>query len=99
MLNIAKFQIDLKMIILPFVYIAIGIIAFKFLKKIIKKSTSRKNHLKASQKQRVDTLTVLIINLIKYIVVILVVLSILSVFGINIKSILAGLGLEQQSSD
>ena len=93
MLNIAKFQIDLKMIILPFVYIAIGVIAFKFLKKIIKKSTSRKNHLKASQKQRVDTLTVLIINLIKYIVVVLVVLSILSVFGFNIKSILAGLGI------
>ncbi|MBQ6323327.1 MAG: mechanosensitive ion channel [Bacilli bacterium] len=93
MLNIFKFQIDIKLIILPIIYIVIGVIAFKFLKRIIKRSTQRKTILKASQKQRIDTLVGLIINLIKYLTVILVILAILSVYGINIKSILAGLGI------
>ena len=43
--------------------------------------------------QRIQTLKTLIINIIKYIIVILVVLAILSSLGINVKSIVAGLGI------
>lgn len=93
MLNIFNLEINIKLILLPIIYIIIGVAVFKFIKGVIKKSTQKKSHLKASQKQRIDTLVGLIINLIKYTIVILVVLSILSVFGINIKSILAGLGI------
>jgi len=93
MLNIFNIQINLKLIILPIIYIIIGVVSFKLIKDLIKKTSHRKTNLKATQKQRIDTLVVLIINLVKYIIVILVILSILSVFGINIKSILAGLGI------
>ena len=55
--------------------------------------TIRRKILKASQRQRVETLTTVLVNIIKYIIVILVLIAILSVFGINVKSILAGLGI------
>ena len=84
---------NLKLIILPLIYILIGIIVFEIIKSFIIKATDRKNNLKATQRQRVKTFRTLIINIIKYIIIILVLLSILSVYGINIKSILAGLGI------
>ena len=84
---------DLKLITLPLIYILIGIISFEIIKKLIIKATDRRKNLKATQKQRVKTFRTLIINIIKYIIIILVILSILSVYGVNIKSILAGLGI------
>ena len=93
MINVFGIDINLELIILPIVYIVIGIVAFKFLKRIIVKATDRHKNLKAAQRQRVNTLRTLIINIIKYLIVIFVILAILSVFGINVKSILAGLGI------
>ena len=92
-INVLGYTINLKLIILPIVYIIIGIIIFSIIKSIIKKATIRRKILKASQRQRVETLTEVLVNIIKYIIVILVLIAILSVFGINVKSILAGLGI------
>lgn len=92
-INVLGYTINLKLIILPIVYIIIGIIVFSIIKSIIKKATIRRKILKASQRQRVETLTTVLVNIIKYIIVILVLIAILSVFGINVKSILAGLGI------
>ena len=92
-INVLGYTINLKLIILPIVYIIIGIIIFSIIKSIIKKATIRRKILKASQRQRVETLTTVLVNIIKYIIVILVLIAILSVFGINVKSILAGLGI------
>ena len=74
-------------------YIVIGIILFQILKKAITKAIEKNNSLKSTQRQRIKTISILLTNIIKYIIVIFVVLSILSVFGINVKSILAGLGI------
>lgn len=87
------YTINLKLIILPLIYIIIGIIIFNIIKKLILKATNRKRILKVAQKQRIETLSTLILNIVKYIVVILVVLAILSLYGVNVKSILAGLGI------
>lgn len=92
-INVLGYTINLKLIILPIVYVIIGIIIFSIIKSIIKKATIRRKILKASQRQRVETLTTVLVNIIKYIIVILVLIAILSVFGINVKSILAGLGI------
>ena len=92
-INVLGYTINLKLIILPIVYIIIGIIIFSIIKSIIKKATIRRKILKASQRQRIETLTTVLVNIIKYIIVILVLIAILSVFGINVKSILAGLGI------
>ena len=94
-MNVDVFGItfDLKLVILPLIYIVIGIIIFEIIKKFIIKATDRRKNLKATQRQRIQTFRTLIINIIKYVIVILVILSIISVYGINIKSILAGLGI------
>lgn len=92
MVNIFGIEIELKLIIVPIVYVLIGIIAFKILKKLVIKILEKKN-LKAAQKQRIKTLIVLIVNIIKYLTIICVLLAILSVWGVNVKSIVAGLGI------
>lgn len=93
MIKIFNYTIDIKLILLPIIYIIIGIVVFKITKNILTKATFKRHNLKSGQKQRIKTLITLIINIIKYIIVVLVALSILSVYGINVKSILAGLGI------
>ena len=92
MVNIFGIELELKLIIVPIIYVLIGIIAFKILKKLVIKVLEKKN-LKAAQKQRIKTLIVLIVNIIKYLTIICVLLAILSVWGVNVKSIVAGLGI------
>ena len=84
---------DLTKLVLSIIYIIIGIIIFDFFKKIIIKATSKNKILKKEQAQKIKTMRSLIINIIKYTIVIIVALAILSNFGINVKSILAGLGI------
>ncbi len=86
--------INLDQIVYPIIYILLGIIIYNIIKNIINKLPRfSKKALKPAQAQRVKTIRVLLLNIIKYIIVILVLLAILSVFGINVKSILAGLGI------
>ena len=92
-INILGYTINLRLIILPIVYIIIGMIIFSIIKGIIKKATNRRKTLKVVQKQRIDTITTLLLNIIKYIIVVLTILAIISLYGFNIKSILAGLGI------
>ncbi|MBP5678460.1 MAG: mechanosensitive ion channel [Bacilli bacterium] len=91
--KIGNLTIDLLKIIVPIIYIVIGIIVFQIIKQIIIKTSSSNKKLKITQLQRIKTLKSLIINIIKYIIIILVVLAILSTFGINVKSIMTGLGI------
>lgn len=91
-IKFGEITIDILKIIMPIVYIIIGTIIFKLLKRVINKTTSN-TKLKITQLQRIKTLKSLLINIIKYVIVIVVLLAILSTFGINVKSILAGLGI------
>lgn len=93
MVNFFGITINLTKIILPLIYIITGVASFSILKKIINKATETKKNLKATQIQRIKTLKILVINIIKYVICILVILAILATFGINVKSILAGLGI------
>ena len=74
-----KINIDIFKIIWPIIYIVIGIIIFKLLRE--------------TQIQRIRTIKLLVLNIIKYIIISFVILAILSQFGVNIKSILAGVGI------
>ncbi len=91
--KILDYPIDLKLVILPIIYIIIGMVVFAIIKKLVNKATTRKGILKAAQKQRIQTLSTVILNIIKYIIVILVILAIISLFGFKVGSILAGLGI------
>jgi len=92
-IDLLGYTINLKFIILPIVYITIGMIVFAIIKKIIVNATTKNKVLKVAQKQRVKTLSTVILNIIKYTIVILVILAIASLFGFKVGSILAGLGI------
>ena len=86
-------KISLMNIISSVIYIFIGIIIYKIFQKILNKSIKTTNSKLKINEQRTHTIKILILNIIKYIIVALVVLAILANFGINVKSILAGLGI------
>ena len=85
--------INISKILIPLIYIIIGLLIFRILKKIIVKITTKKSIIKQSQLQRIQTIRSLLFNVIKYIIIICVILAILSQLGINVTSILAGLGI------
>jgi len=90
------YEIDIKYFTLPIVYIAIGIITYIILKRIINNVFTKKylNALaKRHYQKRADTIRIMILNILKYLIIILIILSLLTIYGINIKSIVAGLGV------
>lgn len=93
MIKLFGIDIDIIKIILPIIYIIIGIIIFSVIKKIILDSGKNSKKFKVLQNQRVKTLKTLIINIVKYIIFLIVLLAILSNFGVDVRSILAGLGI------
>lgn len=87
-------KIELKHIVLPIIFVVIGIITYNILKTVITKISLRNTkRLKKDQIQRIKTVNMLIINLIKYIIGIVVILSTLALYGVNVNSLVAGLGI------
>lgn len=93
MLKIFNLSISLKYIIYPFIYIFLGIIVYLLINKIIDKSFKEENIKLINHKQRIKTIKSLIKNIIKYLIVIVVITAILSTYKIDVKSIIAGLGV------
>lgn len=88
------FTINLKQIIFPIVLITIGILLYEGLKKTILKLSERNSkRLKSHQLHRIKTVNMLIINITKYIIVIVILLAILAIYGVNVNSLVAGLGV------
>ena len=86
--------IELKHILLPVIFIVTGIVIYNILKATITKlSLSKTKRLNNEQLQRIKTVNMLIINVIKYIIVIVVALAILALYGVNVNSLVAGLGI------
>ncbi len=92
-IKLASLTIDLSHVIHSLIYILIGILIFQLLKRVINKMVEGKRPLKASQQQRVKTISSLLKNIVKYIIIIVVIISVLAAFGVNVKSIVAGLGI------
>lgn len=88
---LSKININLSQIILPIIYIVIGIVIYEIIRKIINRMT--KTDKNKVHYQRVQTVKSLILNIIKYIIVIIVILAILATFGVNVTSLVAGLGV------
>ena len=92
-INLLGYDINMKLIILPIINILIGIIVYYFIKKVVLRPRKHHKNFKPSQLQKINTARIMVINVTRYIIITLVFISILSVFGINVKSILAGLGI------
>jgi small conductance mechanosensitive channel len=81
---------------LPIIYIFIAIIINGIIKRIIDKllEKKQKNLSKSSYNyKKTETFKVLVKNIIKYIIIIFLILAILTVYGIDVTSVLAGLGI------
>ena len=93
MIKLFNINIDVMKLILPIIYIILGIITFSIIKKLILDSGKNSKRFKVLQNQRIKTLKTLVINIVKYTIFLIVLLAIISNFGVNVKSILAGLGI------
>ena len=84
----------LKQIIISVLLIFIGAIVYKLLKKFIKKvMLKNSNNIPLNKSQKIKTIYMLIINILKYLIVIIVTLTILAMFGVNVSSLVAGVGI------
>lgn len=88
-----KYTIDIIKIITPLVYIALGIAFYEIAKTILTRKTSSSILKKKHHQKRVETVNALILNIIKYVIIIFIIILILANFGVNVASILAGLGI------
>jgi len=89
-------KIIIPEVYLPIIYTFIAIIINMIIRKLIYKIVSKKqlNVSKSSYNyKKMETFKILLVNIIKYVIIIFLLLSILSIYGINITSILAGLGI------
>lgn len=78
----------------PFVYILLAVVFYVMLSKIASLFFDRnKDKLIEKQMNRVMTLKAMTMSIIKYILVIIVILAIMSNCGIDVSSLLAGLGI------
>lgn len=85
--------LDIKQILFPFIYIIIGITVYEIIKIMIN-NLSKSYSLKSRHKQKqAETLRVIFLNILKYLDIILIILAIVTLFGVNVKSIIAGLGV------
>lgn len=83
-------------IYLPIIYICIAILVNSILKRIIDKIFLKKQESlnKSSYNyKKTETFKILIKNIIKYIIIIFLILAILTVYGVDVTSVLAGLGI------
>lgn len=88
-------KIDWNKIVLPIMVILGAMLFFQLTKTITKRlfkaSSARMNN--TQRRQRVDTIRTLVVSIEKYVVIFVSVVIILSIFGVNVTSMVAGLGI------
>lgn len=83
-------------IYLPVLYICIAVLIYGILKRVIAKVVATKQHQYTPTSyayKKLQTYKVLFQNVVKYSIVVFTILAILTVYGIDVTSILAGLGI------
>lgn len=87
-------QIDWWKVVMPFIVILGAIIIYTIAKSITKGIFERSSkRLGVQRRQRIDTVRTLVVNIEKYLVIIVALIIILSIFGVNVTSMVAGLGI------
>lgn len=89
-------KVVIPQVYLPIIYVCISIIVYSILKRIIDKIISKKQvklNKSSFNYKKIETFKVVLENIIKYIIITFLILAILTVYGIDVTSILAGLGI------
>ncbi len=82
-----------KKVIAPIIIIAVSILVYLVLKNVIKKILVFKTANTKKDVKKINTVTMLCINILKFFIIIIATLMILEVYGIDTKSIIASLGV------
>lgn len=95
MLNFFGTEISVKKIVNSAIYLIVVFIIYLILRRILKVSFERAGGKKATgaQKQRIKTVSQMISSVLRYLMLIIVLLVILADIGVNVTSLLAGLGI------
>ena len=94
-LNFFGTEIDIKRIVNSALYILFVLIVYLILKRILKIifiHAGGKNA-SAAHKQRIKTISKMLSSILRYVFLVLLLLVILAVLGVNVTSLLAGLGI------
>lgn len=95
MLDFFGLEISTKKVIDSVFYLLIVFVVYLILRRILKLALMHAGGKKAtaSQKQRIKTISQMLLSILKYLMLILVMLVILADFGVNVSSLVAGLGI------
>ena len=96
MIEFLGLRISLAKIIGSAIYIVFVLVVYLILRRVFKsifKKAQQKKSVTASQIHRLQTIQQMLLSVIKYIALILIVLTILANLGVNVTSLLAGLGI------
>ena len=94
-LNFFGTEIDLKRIINSALYILFVLIIYLILKRILKIIFVRAGgkNASAAHKQRIKTISKMLSSILRYVFLVILLLVVLAVLGVNVTSLLAGLGI------
>ncbi|MBQ3441396.1 mechanosensitive ion channel family protein [Candidatus Saccharibacteria bacterium] len=94
-LNFFGTDISLKKLINSALYIVFVLIVYLILRRVLRVTFIKAGGKKASpaQKQRIKTISQMLSSILRYLFLIIVLLVVLSVLGVNVTSLLAGLGI------
>lgn len=95
MIDILGFQISTKKLVYSAIYLAIVFVIYLILRRILTVAMKRAGGKKATpaQKQRIETVSQMLRSVLKYLMLIIVLLVILADLGVNVSSLVAGLGI------
>jgi len=94
-LNFFGTEIDIKRIVNSALYILFVLIVYLILKRILKIIFIRAGgkNASAAHKQRVKTISKMLSSILRYVFLVILLLVVLAVLGVNVTSLLAGLGI------
>ncbi len=95
MIDILGFQISTKKLVYSAIYLAIVFVIYLILRRILTVAMKRAGGKKATpaQKQRIETVSQMLRSVLKYTMLIIVLLVVLADLGVNVSSLVAGLGI------
>lgn len=88
-------EIDIKRIVNSALYILFVLIVYLILKRILKIIFIRAGgkNASATHKQRIKTISKMLSSILRYVFLVILLLVVLAVLGVNVTSLLAGLGI------
>ena len=88
-------EISIKKLVNSGLYLAFVLIVYLVLRRVLKITFNRAGgkNASAAHRQRIKTVSKMLSSIIKYVFLIIVLLVVLAVLGVNVTSLLAGLGI------